>query len=222
MGAILCGADAGEIDGNRDFQVMAEEQRPRDTSAIPPPPSVDAYSDDVQLVSAVLRNDRKATAHLVAQHADAVHGYIRHRLAPRTDLSDDVVQDVFLAAFEHLGQFRGESSLRAWLLGIARHKVEDFYRRQLKTPDPLDDEAQEPPLDDPLPEEVIDRERARAKTYAVLQRMPERYAYVLLWRYWESRPVREIARSTGKTEKAVERILARARASFRRVWEQTS
>jgi RNA polymerase sigma-70 factor (ECF subfamily) len=199
---------------------MAEEPLPRKAGAAPPPPASEALSADSQLVSAVLRNDRKATAQLVSQHADAVHGYVRHRLAPRTDLVDDVVQDVFLAAFEHLGQFRGTSSLRSWMLGIARHKVEDFYRRQLRIPDPLDAEEHEPAVDEPLAEEVIDRERARARAYAVLQQLPDPYAYLLLWRYWENRSVRDIAQAIGKTEKAIERTLARARARFKQLWEQ--
>jgi RNA polymerase sigma-70 factor (ECF subfamily) len=199
---------------------MAEEQLPRDAGAAQPPPDTDALSDDARLVAAVLRNDRKATAQLVAQHADAIHGYIRHRLAPRTDLIDDVVQDVFVAAFEHLRQFRGISSLRSWLLGIARHKIEDFYRRQLRNPDPLEAEDQEPAVDEPLADEVLDRERARERALEILQRLPEPYAYMLLWRYWENRSVRDIANATRKTEKAVERTLARARARFKVLWEQ--
>jgi DNA-directed RNA polymerase specialized sigma24 family protein len=64
---------------------------------------------------------------------------VRHRLAPRADLVDDVVQDVFLAALGGLSTFRGTSPLRSWLLGIARHKVESFYRQQLREPEPLAD-----------------------------------------------------------------------------------
>jgi len=44
----------------------------------------------------------------------------------------------------------------------------------------------------------------------------------LLWRYWEARSARDIANAIGKTEKAVERLLARARARFRQLWEQQS
>jgi DNA-directed RNA polymerase specialized sigma24 family protein len=51
--------------------------------------------------------------------------------------------------------------------------------------------------------------------------LPESYSLVLLWRYWEGRSAREMASATGKTEKAVERLLARARTRFRELWEQT-
>lgn len=87
---------------------------------------------DRELVAEVLRKDRKATAEFVARCADHIYGYVRWRLIPCADLVDDLVQEVFLAAWENLNTFRGESSLRNWLLGIARHKVEDHYRKRLK------------------------------------------------------------------------------------------
>jgi RNA polymerase sigma-70 factor (ECF subfamily) len=186
---------------------------------LPAPVAVSA-SDERQLVSAILGKDRKATAQFVSRYADAIYGYVNHRLAPRADLVEDVVQDVFLAALASLASFQGTSSLRTWLLGIARHKVEDHYRRRLRAPEPLDEEAEAALTDDPLPDEAIDRERAREKTQQVLQQLHEAYRFVLLWRYWENRSVRDIAEATGKTEKAVERMLARARARFRALWEK--
>ena len=84
------------------------------------------------MIAAVLRRDRKAAARLVAAHIDAVYGYTRSRLAPRGDLVDDVVQEVFLAALDGLAAFQAQSTLRAWLLGIARHKIEDVYRQRLR------------------------------------------------------------------------------------------
>ena len=85
-------------------------------------------SNDSTLVASVLRQDRKATAEFLFLHADPVYTCVRNRLIPRTDLVQDVFQDVFLAAWQGLAGFRGTSSLRSWLLGIARHKVENYYR----------------------------------------------------------------------------------------------
>lgn len=87
---------------------------------------------DCVLVAAVLRKDRKATAEFVARYSDCVYRYIRARLSPRLDLVDDTVQETFLAAWEHLSTYRGTSPLQSWLLGIARHKVEDYYRSVLR------------------------------------------------------------------------------------------
>jgi RNA polymerase sigma-70 factor (ECF subfamily) len=172
------------------------------------------------LIEAVLRKDRKATAEFVAAHADAIYAYVRHRLAPRLERVDDLVQDVFVAALASLGRFRSAAPLRSWLLGIARHKVEDFYRQKLREPEAISEPGESgEPADDQLPiEERLDRGRAAAKTQRIMRMLPESYSAVLLWRYWENRSVREIADATGKTDKAVERLLARARARFRELW----
>jgi RNA polymerase sigma-70 factor (ECF subfamily) len=179
-------------------------------------------SSDAQLVLGVLRKDRKATAEFINRHADQVHSYVRRRLMPRTEFVDDLVQEVFLAAWESLGKFRGESSLRSWLLGIARHKVEDHYRkrlRELEVPDEDDGPASEP-VDPHNIEEAIDRRQAAERTQEVLASLPEAYSVALRWRYWEKRGLSELARECGKTEKAIERLLARAREQFKRNWNE--
>ena len=182
--------------------------------------ALSASSDERELITSVLRNDRKAAARLVAAHIDAVYGFARHRLSPHTDLVDDVVQDVFLAALKGLAAFDGQSSLRTWLVAIARHKIEDIYRQRLRAAlaFDLDSIEYEPPSTEIPLDERIDKARVNAKTRRVLERMPERYALILLWRYWEQRSAREVAAAIGTTEKSVERLLARARARFKELW----
>ena len=74
------------------------------------------------------------------------------------------------------------------------------------------------PTLDPHLDETIDRSRLEQKTRRILAGLPEPYGLILLWRYWEKRSAREMAKETGKTEKAIERLLARARAQFKRRW----
>jgi RNA polymerase sigma-70 factor, ECF subfamily len=178
-------------------------------------------ADERELVALVLRRDRKAAARFVAAHIDAVYAYTRHRLTPRADLVDDVVQDVFLAALNGLAEFQGHSSLRTWLIAIARHKIDDVYRQRLRSPAAFEDlhVVDERSLSETTSfDEEIDTARVRAKTRHILARMPERYGLMLLWRYWERRSTREMAAAIGTTEKSVERTLARARARFRALW----
>jgi RNA polymerase sigma-70 factor, ECF subfamily len=179
-------------------------------------------TEEQALLTAVLAKDRKAAAEFVSRYADAVFAYVSRRLAPRADLVEDVVQDVFLAALQKLPTFAGQSSVVGWLLGIARHKVEDFYRARLREPDAFPDDGDVTdagPHVEPRLDELIDATRAQEKTQRILERLPVAYSAALLWRYWEKRSIREMAAQTGKTEKAIERLLARARATFRRLWE---
>jgi RNA polymerase sigma-70 factor (ECF subfamily) len=190
-------------------------QAPNEPEIIPP-----KGDDDAALVAAVLRKDRKATAEFVARYADSVYGYVRARLAPRQDQIEDLVQDVFLSAWESLGRYRGDGSLRAWVMGIARHKVEDYYRGRLVAPESLDESDPGLPLPASIPEadRLLEQAQLQQKTRQVLAELPEPYRLALIWRYWEKASARDMAVKTGKTEKAIERLLARARAEFRERW----
>ncbi|MGH9822361.1 MAG: RNA polymerase sigma factor [Blastocatellia bacterium] len=178
----------------------------------------------MRLVAEVIRKDRKATADFVACYADCIYSYVRKRITPHQDAVDDLVQEVFLGAWQSLNSFRGDATLRSWLLGIARHKVQDYYRRRLREVEwPFDGEdSLEEPTITPLLEERLDRELTRDRLYRVLASLPERYSLALMWRYLENRSVREIAEATGKTEKAVERLLARSRDQFKREWDHAA
>jgi RNA polymerase sigma-70 factor (ECF subfamily) len=169
---------------------------------------------DARLAGAVLRKDRKATAEFVSRFADGVYAYVHSRLLPRRDLVDDLVQEVFLAAWENLQQYRGTSPLQAWLMGIARHKVEDHYRARLRAPGAIDDLDGDSDVlaSSPDFESLLEQEQVRKNTWRVMSGLPEQYRLALIWRYWEK------AAKTGKTEKAIERLLARARAEFRERW----
>ncbi len=191
------------------------QRTPGDPQAVSP-----RAVEDSALVAAVLRKDRKATAEFVARHADAVCGYVRARLAPRHDQVEDLVQEVFLSAWESLGRDRGIGSLQAWVMGIARHKVEDHYRERLRAPESIEDGDQGPatPAVGPEVHQFLEEEQIRKKTWQVLASLPEQYRLALIWRYWERASAREMANKTGKTEKAIERLLARARTEFRGRW----
>ena len=187
--------------------------------AIKTPPEPLPAHQERQLVEQVLSKDRKATAEFVAFCTDSVYSFVRKRLLPRVELVEDVMQEILLAAWQSLPKFRGDASLRAWILGIARHKTDDYYRRRLREADIPEEGGS---AVDPAVEAHLDRHLdAAAEHYRVertLALLPEAYALALIWRYRDEKSVREMAELSGKTEKAMERLLARAREHFRREW----
>lgn len=194
---------------------MAEDPSPQ------PPSAPSAPSADRPLLDAIRDGDRKATARLVELHADAVYGFVSHRL-DRLEGVDDLVQEVFLAAWKALPLFRGESEIRTWLLGIARHKIADYYREKLRVP-LLTDDLDEAPLPGTLAvvpdmDERLDGQRLEARTRQILSTLPDPYRAVLVWRYWDQRSLAEMAAICGNTEKSIERLLDRARRLFKRRW----
>jgi RNA polymerase sigma-70 factor (ECF subfamily) len=155
----------------------------------------------------------------VAQYADTVYSFIEHRLQPNVSQAEDLTQEVFLAALRSIDAYRGFSSLRQWLLGIARNKVQDYYRQRVREMAVEDTNAAELTVDHNLAGEV-DGERQRQRTLEVLRRMREDYSALLRWRYWEGKSTAEIAALTGRTQKGVERALARARNQFSGLWRE--
>jgi RNA polymerase sigma-70 factor (ECF subfamily) len=132
------------------------------------------------------------------------------------------VQETFLAAWGNLASFQGEAPLRIWLLGIARHKVEDHYRRRLREIEQWadDDGSVAETVECPDPVEELSCHEVGRRAREVLAELPEPYSLILKWRYWQERTVRQMAIETGRSEKAVERLLARARTVFKKRWNE--
>lgn len=176
-------------------------------------------ANERRLMAGVLAKDRKATAEFVNCCADWLYPFLRRRLLPRSELIEDLMQEVLVAAWEGLASFRGEASLRTWVLGIARHKVEEYYRKHLRAAEtPGEDASEDEVAIMPGLDQQLDQAAQQDKVQKVLSNLPETYALALVWRYRDEKSVREMAQLTGKTEKAMERLLARARASFRKRW----
>ena len=187
---------------------------------IQPAQAPEFVSDERRLVVSVLGKDRKATAEFVDQCVDWTYPFLRRRLVPRPDIIEDVLQEILLAAWQALPTYRGDSSLQSWILGIARHKIDDYYRKRIREDDRSEDEedsAPEPAMAPNL-EQQLDSAAQQEKVEQILSTLPETYALALIWRYRDEKSVREMAQLSGKTEKAMERLLARARESFRGRW----
>ena len=86
---------------------------------------VDDGATDAELVRAALDGDRQAIARIYDRYADRVHTMGLHMLSDRDEASD-VCGEVFLIAFQRLGQLRSPERLGSWLFAITRHEV---YRR---------------------------------------------------------------------------------------------
>ncbi|MBL8173108.1 MAG: sigma-70 family RNA polymerase sigma factor [Bryobacterales bacterium] len=185
-------------------------------SPFPILPAAPAAAPD-SVVRGLLARDRKATAEFVASHADVIHAYVSRRLFPRSDLVEDMVQDVFLDALRGLPGYRGESPVRHWLLAIARHKIQDYYRRRILEVE-IEEDSPDPGAGLPI-DILTGAEDVSVKVKETMATLPDAYRSLLLWRYWEKVPAAQMAARLNKTEKSVERMLARARDHFRRRWQ---
>lgn len=66
---------------------------------------------------------------LLDAHRGVVERFVRFRLHSMTD-ADDVLQEVYLTAYQKFSQLKNKDSFKAWMISIARNKCNDYYRRQ--------------------------------------------------------------------------------------------
>ena len=78
---------------------------------LPPSATVDTRERDKTLATALRLKDRKATAEFVEQHADALYSYVLQRIRPNIDDVEDLTQEIFLAAYRCIAEYRAASSL---------------------------------------------------------------------------------------------------------------
>ena len=89
-------------------------------------PPLRGDEDLTQLAVRAAAGDRAAEEAFVARTMDDVWRYCRHLMGPAH--ADDATQAAYLRALRSLGSFRGESSARTWLIGVARNTCLDLRR----------------------------------------------------------------------------------------------
>lgn len=68
---------------------------------------------------------------LLCECRGAVERFVKFSLPSSFD-TDDVLQEVYIAAHEKFGTLADKAMFKAWIIGIARHKCYDFFRRRAK------------------------------------------------------------------------------------------
>ncbi len=185
------------------------------------------HAADLELRNRILRGDRAAAEALFERSIDTLYEFVHYRVGGDRGIAEAIVQDTLLVGCERLADFQGRSSLHTWLCGIAKNRIRTLRRK--KQPIPLDDllDQVDPEIDmillgvetDEIPDAVLERRETRELVGAALSSLPPGYREALLAKYVDELPVSEIARRHGKTEKAAESILTRARVAFVKVFE---
>jgi len=168
-------------------------------------------TEELALVERFRRGDDSAFEEIVAQHAAAVAALANRLLAWPGDV-DDVVQEVFVAAFLGLKKFRGESSLRTWLFTITVNKCRSFrFRRLRRLHCVAVEEAATLESQDRSGEVVALDQETLARVRRAIQTLPQKYREIVVLRYLQGLEVSEIRELLGITENATQVRLNRAR-----------
>jgi RNA polymerase sigma-70 factor (ECF subfamily) len=142
-----------------------------------------------------------------------VYGYLLHRCGGSAEIAEDITQETFLSAVAELRKGRQVERPVAWIVGIARHKLIDYYRRRERAERLFaTDEAE------PVDLTAEGGEAVRERTIAALAQVPSAQRAALVLRHLDGFTVPEVARALGRSVEAVESLLVRGRVSFKRAY----
>jgi RNA polymerase sigma-70 factor (ECF subfamily) len=144
-----------------------------------------------------------------------VYGYLLPRCG-NVALAEDLTAETFMAAVDAVRRDTVPSMSVAWLIGVARHKLVDHWRRQAREERNLMLAHDEPAPDDDPWDAALDAARARD----VLSALGAHHRAALTLRYLDGLSVPEVAEHLGRTVHATEALLVRARIAFRRAYEE--
>lgn len=144
-----------------------------------------------------------------------VYGYLASRCGSAA-VAEDLTSETFLAAVAAVKAGKVAELTVAWLIGVARHKLVDHWRRREREERVLTAVESEPAADDDPWDVRLDRMTA----HRVLAALGAHHRGALTLRYLDGLPVRQVAEILGRTEGATEVLLVRARAAFRAGYDE--
>lgn len=177
---------------------------------------------DAELIAAVLNGDSASFEPLIKKYQPRVFATAR-RYARRESEVEDIVQEVFIKAFQKLKGFRGEAPFEHWLMRLAVRTCYDFLRGHQRNREAAFSELTEPEADwlerfviqpDPAMENA---EAARQLVDRILSRLSPAARLVITLLEIEGRSVKEIAVVTGWSVPLVKVRAFRARAEMRKI-----
>jgi RNA polymerase sigma-70 factor (ECF subfamily) len=185
-------------------------------------PAVEEHPD-VALVARAREGDTAAFEQLVRQYDRQIFRVAQHITQNRED-AEDIVQDVFLKAYEKLDQFQGNSKFSTWLVRIAvNESLMRLRKRKTSRTVSMDEDVQTEegaiPRDfadwSPNPEQIYGQSELGDILRKTIQGLPPGFRTVFTLRDIENLSTEETAEALGLSVPAVKSRLLRARLQLR-------
>jgi RNA polymerase sigma-70 factor (ECF subfamily) len=149
---------------------------------------------DEQILQLFKEPNQKEAAftQLVSNYQERLYWHIRRMVVAHHD-TDDILQEVFIKAWRHLDNFRGESSLFTWLYRIATN-VTLSYLEAAKRKAHSSFDAHSTYFEHKLvAEKGYDSNKIEWKLQKAIQSLPEKQKVVFNLRYYDELPYHEMA-----------------------------
>ncbi len=171
---------------------------------------------EVPVIEAIQAGDRYAFRELVQRHNRWVRGIAYGVLGDR-DCLDDVVQQVWMAAWKRIDELRDASRWRPWLYRLARNASidagRDITRRRLRTSALAEEPAPRPAA--AMPGTDVEMDERHRQVLSAIQALPALYREPFVLRHLNGWTYGEIAELMSMPVDSVETRLVRARRLLR-------
>jgi len=177
--------------------------------------------EEKEIVKKIINKDSITFFHFYKKNYYLVFNFIKSKFIDE-EKAEELTQDVFFDFIEALRDFNFQSSLKTFLLTIARNKVIDEIRKKKikkivfsRLPNFLVEGLKVVCIDDEL-----DKKELRIKINNVFKKLPKDYRLILRLKYIENQKVMDIAKKFKMKFKATESLLFRARKAFINVFNK--
>lgn len=176
---------------------------------------------DAELIEAVLKGDSSSFEILIKRYQPRIFATAR-RYARRESEVEDIVQEVFIKAYQKLSSYRGDAPFEHWLMKMAVRTCYDFLRAHQRNKETIFTELSEPETDwldrfvaDPDGSNE-DAEAARQLVQRILADLSPAARLIITLLEIEERSIKEIASITGWSVPLVKVRAFRARAEMKK------
>lgn len=167
-------------------------------------------NEDNIIIQRIRSGEAREFGLLVKRHGPALMAFVG-RIVEQQEDAEDVVQNTFVAAYEHLKDYDPQrASLPTWLQRIAYHKsLYHLRKRKRQTLLPLN-------VGDDVPDELPETTTAEQLDEAI-QKLPIEDQMLLQLYYFDGRPLKEIAYITGTAGDSLYREVSRLSSQLHRI-----
>ncbi|MDE6051810.1 MAG: RNA polymerase sigma factor [Paramuribaculum sp.] len=168
--------------------------------------------EELKLIARVVAfDDHRAYSRLVDEFSPALRRFVFNLTLGDAWTTDDICQNTFIKAYTSIRSFKGISRFSTWLFTIAVHEFADFRRRNRELSEI--ENAPEQAHDSPSHSAT----ELRHDIHIAMQSLNDHERAAILLFYLEDRPLKEVARITGRPEGTVKATLSRAKTKMAKI-----
>ena len=145
-----------------------------------------------------------------------VYRYFHRATAGNRQLTEDLTQETFMACMRAARDGVADATTMPWLMGVAKHKLIDYYRRRTREGRNLS------LVWNARTEDVTagNFDVTDAEALGALAQLSEQHRLVLVLRYVNDLPVSEVAEAVGRSVRATESLIVRARHALEQIFKE--